>query len=453
VEQRENLNDLKTMSKTVRALDALSQCCRALIQAHEESELLTQVCQIIVGTAGYRLAWVGRPEWNDQKTVHPVAQAGFEEGYLQAVNVTWADVERGRGPVGTSIRTGAPCIIKDTHTDSNFAPWRDLAVKRGFRSVVGLPLIAGGKVLGSLGIYAPEPDAFNADEVVLLQELAGNLSYGMMALRTRIAQKEAEKLLRESHQQLEKRVELRTRELAAVNEQLRKEIAHRKSAEEAIQREQQLLRQLLEVYEDHRQMIAYEIHDGVIQHMVGALMTLEAVCGCSLPKEAVCSAREGMIRVVHLLRDAIAEARQLMQGLRPTALDDSGLVIAIEDLVHEVSRDQAKKIECSIQVQFRRLAPPLETTVFRIVQESLTNACRHGRSDEIRVGLTQVGDRIRIEVEDAGIGFDLEKVDPARFGLMGIRERARLFGGSATINSTPGRGTRIEVELPVVESV
>ncbi len=142
-----------------------------------------------------------------------------------------------------------------------------------------------------------------------------------------------------------------------------------------------------------------------------------------------------------------------MQGLRPTALDDSGLVIALEELVDEASRDQAKRIECSIQVQFGRLAPPLETTIFRIVQESLTNACRHGRSDKIRVGLTQIGDRIRIEVEDAGIGFDLEKVDPARFGLMGIRERARLFGGFATINSTPGHGTRIEVELPVVESV
>lgn len=102
-------------------------------------------------------------------------------------------------------------------------------------------------------------------------------------------------------------------------------------------------------------------------------------------------------------------------------------------------------------MRFHRLAPPLETTVFRIVQESLGNAYRHSRGDKIRVGVTEVGKRVRIEVEDAGVGFDLGKVDPARFGLPGIRERTRLFGGSATIESVPGHGTRIAVDLPIVE--
>jgi len=228
------------------------------------------------------------------------------------------------------------------------------------------------------------------------------------------------------------------------------EITHRKLAEEAIQREQQVLRQLLEVYEKHRQVVAYELHDGVIQSVTGALMTLEG-CLHRLPEEIEDSAREGLDRVAHMLREGIAEARQLMRGLRPQELDESGLVTAIEDLVREASTDKAVKIECSIQVQFQRLAPPLETTVFRIIQESLANACRHSRSDKIRVGVTQVGKRIRIEVEDAGVGFDLEKVDPARFGLVGIRERARLFGGSAITDSVPGHGTRIAVDLPVVE--
>jgi signal transduction histidine kinase len=451
VEDHENTSELRVIRKTARALDALSRCCRALVQAHEESALLTQVCEIIVSTAGYRLAWVGMAESNDQKTVRPVAQAGFEEGYLQTVNVTWADGERGHGPTGTSIRTGKPCIIKDTYIAPNFAPWRAEAVRRGYESVVGLPLIANGTVLGAVTVYASEPDAFDPDEVTLLQELADNLAYGMMALRTRIAQKQAEESLRESHQQLEKRVELRTQELAAVNEQLRTEIAQRKLAEEAIQREQHVLRQLLEVYEKHRQVVAYEIHDGFIQSVSGALMTLEG-CLHGLPKESAASTRNDLYRVTHLLREGIAEARQLMRGLRPMALDESGLVTAIEELVHEASDDKAVKIDCSIQVQFQRLAPPLETTVFRIIQESLTNACRHSRSDKIGVWVTQVGRRLRIEVEDTGIGFDQEQVDPARFGLLGIRERARLFGGSATVESAKGHGTRIVVDLPIVES-
>jgi signal transduction histidine kinase len=386
------------------------------------------------------------------RDVHPSGWTnGFEDGYLETVNVTWADVERGRGPVGTSIRNGAPCIIKDTHTAPNFAPWRDQAERRRFGSVVGLPLIADETVFGAITIYAPEPDAFDPEEVTLLRELADNLAFGMMSLRARFAQKQAELLLRESHQQLEKRIESRTQELATANQQLRAEITHRKLAEEAIQREQQVLRQLLEIYEKHRQVVAYELHDGVIQSVTGALMTLEG-CLHRLPKEVEDSAREGFGRATHLLREGITEARRLMRGLRPQELDESGLVTAIEDLVHEASTDTAVKIECSIEVQFKRLAPPLETTVFRIIQESLANACHHSRSDKIRLGVTQVGKRIRIEVEDAGVGFDQEKVDPARFGLLGIRERARLFGGSAIIGSVPGHGTRIAVDLPIVEA-
>ena len=157
------------MRKTARALAALGQCCRALVQAHEESDLLSRVCRIIVNTAGYRLAWVGLAECNDQKSVRPVSQAGFEEGYLQTVNLTWADVDRGRGPTGTAIRNAAPCVIKDTLAAADFAPWREQALCRGFGSVVSLPLISSGAVLGASPFTLRNPASFDADEVALLQ--------------------------------------------------------------------------------------------------------------------------------------------------------------------------------------------------------------------------------------------------------------------------------------------
>ena len=94
----ENAANPEVLRKTARALKALSQCCRVLVRAHDELELLTEVCQIVVGTAGYRLAWVGLAQQDDQQTVRPVAQAGFEDGYLQTVNVTWADTERRARP-------------------------------------------------------------------------------------------------------------------------------------------------------------------------------------------------------------------------------------------------------------------------------------------------------------------------------------------------------------------
>ena len=137
----------------IARLLALSNCNQALIRATDESALLQQICQIVVEQAGYRLCWVGYAEQDDAKTVRPVAQAGFEEGYLKTVNITWADTERGRGPTGTCIRTGRPSLVKDIATDPRFAPWRAEAQKRGYASSIGIPLTADSTTLGALTIY------------------------------------------------------------------------------------------------------------------------------------------------------------------------------------------------------------------------------------------------------------------------------------------------------------
>ena len=105
------------------------------------------------------------------------------------------------------------------------------------------------------------------------------------------------------------------------------------------------------------------------------------------------------------------------------------------------------------QVQFDRLEPLLEATVYRIVREAVTNLNRHSQSDRSEIRLTQVGDRLQIEIEDWGIGFDPAGVGKDRFGLQGIRERARLLGGRAVISSAPGKGTRVFVDLPVVPAL
>jgi PAS domain-containing protein len=180
-----------------RAHLAISSCNQALIRAEDEPSLLREVCRIIVEVAGYRLCWVGYVEQDQARTVRPVAQAGYEEGYLKTVNVTWADTERGRGPVGTAARTGEPAVFQDAATDPRFAPWREEALKRGYASVLGIPLLAGSAVLGVLAIYAAEPDAFDEEEVGLLRTLANDLAYGIMALRTRAEHTKAEEALRQ----------------------------------------------------------------------------------------------------------------------------------------------------------------------------------------------------------------------------------------------------------------
>ena len=196
-----------------RAHRALSSCNEALIRATQESAWLNQVCRIIVNEAGYRFCWVGHAEHDGAKSVTAVAQAGVDEGYLEAVNVTWADTERGRGPTGTCVRTGQAQIVKNTATDPTFAPWRAQALKRGYASLIAIPLLVGGEPFGALSIYAAEPEAFRDEEVTLLTELAGDLGYGVTTLRVRAEQQRAEEEIRTLNAELEERVRVRTADL------------------------------------------------------------------------------------------------------------------------------------------------------------------------------------------------------------------------------------------------
>jgi len=175
-----------------RAHRALTTCNQALVRATDESVLLRQICQIIVEEAGYRLCWVGYAEQDAARTVRPIAQAGFDEGYLKAADITWADTERGRGPTGTCIRTGEIQIAKNIATDPRLAPWRADALRRGYASSIAIPLVAAGQPFGALTIYSPEIEAFGDEEVRLLTELAGDLGYGIVSLRTQAERKRAE---------------------------------------------------------------------------------------------------------------------------------------------------------------------------------------------------------------------------------------------------------------------
>lgn len=168
-----------------RALRTLSACNDALIHAISEPELLNTVCRLVVEAGGYCMAWVGFAERDATKTVRVVAQYGADEGKLKSTNITWADTERGRGPTGTAIRTGATQVNQNILTNPAMAAWRDVALARGFQSNVAVPLKGPSGTYGALAIYSRECDAFNNDEVQLLEELADDLVFGITTLRTR----------------------------------------------------------------------------------------------------------------------------------------------------------------------------------------------------------------------------------------------------------------------------
>jgi PAS domain S-box-containing protein len=209
------------LRRTNRALQTLSDCNQALVRATSEQELLEAVCRYIVDTGGYRMAWIGYAEQDEARSVRPVAHAGFEDGYLDALNITWADEERGRGPTGTALRTGQPQVCRNIQEEAAFAPWREQANLRGYRSSISLPLSDGQRVFGALNLYADQPNAFDENELTLLQELAGDLAFGVTALRMQAEHTKAEDTLHQAHATLEQRVQERTTELAAALEQAR----------------------------------------------------------------------------------------------------------------------------------------------------------------------------------------------------------------------------------------
>lgn len=217
-----------------------------------------------------------------------------------------------------------------------------------------------------------------------------------------------------------------------------------KETERSLERERNLLRRLIEIQERERQLVSYEIHDGLAQYLAGAIMHFQAW-------EAALGDHPGMVelhRGMRLLQAAAEESRRLIGGLRPPDLDELGIVEAIESLVAD-ARTEIPKVTFRHDLPGERLPPMLETTIFRIVQEALSNARRHASASAVCIDLRRDGNRVRVRVEDDGCGFNPDQVGEDHFGLEGIRQRSRLLGGEPQITSSPGAGTIVAVSLPV----
>jgi PAS domain S-box-containing protein len=229
-----------------------------------------------------------------------------------------------------------------------------------------------------------------------------------------------------------------------------RDVTERKRAEAALKAEDRMLRQLLDLLENDRKLIAYEIHDGLAQQLTGLLMQLQAM-QIAKERKTPAEALENFPQIFDAAEKSIVEVRRLIGGLRPPVLDETGIVAAIDYLVEEKRKSETAAIEFKHDVSFRHLAGPLESAIYRIVQESLTNACRYSKSERIEIELRQTEDSLLLKIQDWGEGFDPQKIEGPHYGIGGIRQRARLLGGSAEIVSAPGEGTTVIVRLPLVE--
>jgi signal transduction histidine kinase/HAMP domain-containing protein len=446
---RDELNREVTMRKGIeeelfkvnRILRALSNSNQAMMRAQDETDCLNQVCRIIIKDCGYAMVWVGFAVQDEAKSVRPVAQAGFEEGYLKALDVTWADNERGRGPTGTAIRTGQVTVCRDILNDPNFKPWRDEAIKRGYASSLVVPFSNVADVFGAISIYSRSPDPFSPQEIALLSELADDLAFGIMFNRLRAALKDNEQALQRSHDELEGRVNQRTAQLveaqkevdrskrlsdigtlaATVAHELRNPLAAVKMAVYNIKRKAKN-----PILEKHLNNIDLKVQES--EQIINNLLFYARL---KMP-------HYGKINIYNILNSCLNEAAARFS--RPGVYVERRIE-ALKDLLVEADPLQIKEVFSNI------------------VNNAYDALLEH--EGKITVS-AQVDDMsATIVVKDGGAGihpdnlarlfepFFTTKSKGIGLGLAVSRQIVNLHGGSINIESTKGQGATVTVCLPI----
>lgn len=258
--------------------------------------------------------------------------------------------------------------------------------------------------------------------------------------------RQAEGALRKAHDELEVKIAERTAELSRVNETLQAEVAEHKKAEAA---RGQLLRRLVNAQEEERRRISRELHDQMGQYLSALMLRLK-----TLHPLAAGQARDNLRKMEELTGRLVGEVHHLAWELRPAALDDLGLHMALQNYVEKWSERSGVAVDFHCGgLERERLPPEVETTVYRVAQEALTNVLKHAEARHVSVIVERRRDYVVVIVEDDGRGFDVEEVSLAPgsgcgLGLLGMRERVALVGGALNLDSSD-TGTTARARIPV----
>ncbi|MBI2854998.1 MAG: GAF domain-containing protein [Chloroflexi bacterium] len=213
----------------------------------------------------------------------------------------------------------------------------------------------------------------------------------------------------------------------------------------------QLLTAVITAQEDERRRISRDLHDGLAQTLTGLIMNIESAENLSTQEN---SGLHSKLSAVHkIAANALEDLRKMMRGLRPTALDDLGLVAAIQSYAETHLESAGIHVDFATDGQPKRLPPAVETALFRITQEAINNITKHARARNVKISLATDNGMVRLTVEDDGHGFDVRTLSAYNgtqsLGLLGMRERATLLSGTFKVRSIPGQGTCITVGIPI----
>ncbi len=303
--------------------------------------------------------------------------------------------------------------------------------------------------LAELMVYQPEPDRWWGVQIRPYRTLTGVFDGVVLTFVDITKLKRAETVLQEAHDALELRVEARTRDLALANDALQAQIAERVRSEQS---RQQLLQQLVTAQEEERRHIARELHDQLGQELTALILGLKAL------QDSIAAGESAGERAAQLQAMAVQigqEVRSLAVQLRPSVLDDLGLALALSNYVEQWSARAHVAVDLHTSgLEGERLPLAIETTLYRLVQEALTNVLKHAHASEVSVIIERNAVELRLIVEDDGEGFSLPPAprspgETPQLGLIGMQERVALLDGTLTIESAPGSGATIFARIPL----
>jgi len=394
--------------RRLRELEVVQELGSAMLGEHDPTRVLRMIVNEAIELMGAGIAFVAMPT-DDQNKLRVRVVAGRGAGSLEGL-----DIERTGTFSDFAMNALEPVLVRDIVTDRRArAP---VAKNYDMHSMIVAPLLERRSAVGVLVVLHQRPEYFSEQDVFVLRRFA-NLS--SIALRNaRLVARERD------HVQMESELQ------------------------EAQMRERHRAETMLSVFraqEQERARIARDLHDSAAQTLASILLALKVV----EQSESIEDVRTRLKDLRQLTSAAAAEVRRIATELRPSILDDLGLVAALERLTGDVQDRTGVAIDRSIRIGPRRLENEVETVVYRVAQEALTNAIKSASPNRIDISLEEIHGTVRLEVRDDGVGFDLESVEGQGLGLLGMRERAELVDGKLTIESRPGAGTTIELEIPV----
>jgi signal transduction histidine kinase len=212
-----------------------------------------------------------------------------------------------------------------------------------------------------------------------------------------------------------------------------------------------LSRQLLRAQEEERKQISRELHDQIAQTLTGINVHL-----ASLKSETMANTKDLEKKIAHtqnLVEQSVSIVHRFARHLRPTVLDDLGLIPALRSLVKDFTKQTGILVRCTTFAGVEQLNSAKRTVLYRVIQSALTNVAQHAKASRAQVSIRKLRDTVRMDITDNGTGFEVERVLFAkrgqRLGLLGMRERVEMVGGSFRVESTPGKGTTIRAQIPL----